>query len=116
MGIFTEYSTPPPQRIFLTQVLCRVAAFYSVCTFVLGSSSLVEAYWGAGMDEVLAEILREEGVLLLLLSGWFLTLTGFFQQRPLGPTLSSGFARCIYSCQLALFCSSMTPYLMDSQM
>ena len=114
MGIFTEYSTPPPQRIFLTQVLCRIAAFYSVCTFVLGSSSFIEAYWGAGMDEVLTEILREEGTLLLLLSGWFGALTSFFQQRLLGPTLSCGFARYFLLFQFALFCGSMAPCLMSS--
>jgi len=114
MGIFTEYSSPPPKRIFLSQVLCRIAAFYCVCTFVLGSASLIEAHSVARFDEVLTQILLEEGLLLLLLSGWFWKLTSFFQQRPFGSTLSAGFARGFLLFQFALFCCSMTPCLIDS--
>lgn len=113
MGIFTEHSISPPQQIFLTQVLCRTAAFYSVCTFVLGSSSLIEAQWGTGMDEVLTGIFWEEGVLLLLLSGWFLAFTHFFEHRLFGPTVSTGLARCFFLCQFALFGFSMTPCLAE---
>lgn len=111
--IFTEYSSPPPNRVFVTQILCRIAAFYCVCTFVLGSASLIEAHWVARFDEVLTQILLEEGLLLVLLSTWFWALTGFFQDRLFGSTVSAGFARGFLLLQFTLFGFSMIPCLID---
>ncbi len=109
MSIFTEYSCSPRKTVFVTEMLFRVALFYSVSTMIFGVTSLFEAPWVAAFDDQLAIVLAEDGTLFLLMSAWFGALAGFFQQRPYGVTLHAEAARIFLFLQFALFAWAMWP-------
>lgn len=109
MSIFSEYPRSPRKTVFVTEILFRVAFFYSVCTMIFGVISLFEAPWAAAFDDHLAIVLAQDGTLFLLMSAWFGALAGFFRQRPYGVTCPAEGARIFLFLQFAIFAWAMWP-------
>lgn len=109
MSIFTEYSCSPRKTVFVTEILFRIALFYSVCTMIFGVTALFEAPWVAAFDDQLAIVLAQDGTLFLLMSAWFGALAAFFQQRPYGVVFSAEAARLVLFLQFAIFAWAMWP-------
>ncbi|MFN8612203.1 MAG: hypothetical protein U0931_31955 [Vulcanimicrobiota bacterium] len=109
MSIFVEYSSAPPRRVFVTEVLFRVAMFYCAATLVFGLTSWFEAPWMAGYDEQLPLMLAQDGAIFLLLSCWFGTLATFFSQRFYGATVPAFASRWFLFLQFLLFGLAMWP-------
>lgn len=109
MSIFTEYSCSPRRTVFVTEILFRIALFYSVSTMIFGITALFEAPWAAAFNDHLAIVLAQDGTLFLLMSAWFGALAGFFQQRPYGMTFPAESARIFLFLQFAIFAWAMWP-------
>ena len=109
MSIFIEYTRPPRKTVFVTEVLFRIALFYSVSTMIFGLTSLFEAPWAAAYDEHLCLVLAQDGTLFMLMSTWFAALACFFQEHHFGATFSAGWARMFLFLQFAIFGWAMWP-------
>lgn len=103
MSIFAEYPSPPNRQVYLTEVLFRIALFYSVATLIVGLASWFEAPWSAFYDDRLPLILAQDGALFIVLSCWFGTLATFFRRRFYGATLPRLLAHWILFFQFIIF-------------
>lgn len=109
MSIFTEYTSPPRKTVFVTEILFRIALFYSVSTLAFGLTSLFEAPWAAAYDDELPLVLAQDGTLFMVMSVWFGALAGFFQEHSYGATFPAGWARWFLFLQFAIFAWAMWP-------
>lgn len=109
MSIFVEHPGPRANRMYGTEILYRIAIFYSVATLVLGLTSWFEAPWSAAFDDQLPLILTQDGALFLVLSCWFATLATFFRRRFYGPSVPQWIARWFLFVQFVIFGLAMGP-------
>ncbi len=109
MSIFVEYSSPPPKRVLLSEIMFRIAIFYSAATLVFGLTAWFEAPWSAAFDSRLPLLLAQDGALFLMLSAWFGALATFFRQRPCVESVPLACSRGFLFLQFLIFGAAMWP-------